>query len=475
MSIPKKIQELAELALRDRVLTRLERETIVNAALKEGVDINEINSFVDNALRERLKYFTKEELCDCPFCGAQIPLVSDTCLFCGRSLEHTEAHTVVPPTFTEQSAEAKIIQGENIRVEQERYNLRTCPDCGAPFPFISNICLSCGHVLHDQKDSDLNMKTLSDNLNRHISELRDIGSSSFLKLFASRFLFLSVLMLPLVVVAYYCFNKQPVFLIVGGVLVFVGLLMRFAFFVVKKQSDSYERALHYGTMYVRLVDTLYGRNPEAQRLLCTYTDEINRISSIRRRSNRQWIVSAVVCIAIPALAILFTTIFAKVNADAIANAKIQADAAEYARDSKLPINIPEIPEIAAFSKVLQPYPSKEVRAVQEIELTFYPKDSDAELSYRILFRNVTFTCLTHYYGNFIACIQLLDSKRKPVSGLGVIRNAGIERWGEYYDFLPWADCYTLDFYSEQSSSSKELLLDIAERACYYSIILKKID
>ena len=111
MAISTNIKNLTDLALRDRVLTYKERQVIVEAALKEGTNIQEINAFLDDAYRERLKTYSKEQLKRCPHCGAQIPLVSDVCLFCGESLENTELQpnqTATPPTYVEGKA-AKII------------------------------------------------------------------------------------------------------------------------------------------------------------------------------------------------------------------------------------------------------------------------------------------------------------------------------------------------------------------------------
>ena len=44
MAIPQKIQQLTELALKDKVMTQVERQTIVNAALEIGVPQQEIDA-----------------------------------------------------------------------------------------------------------------------------------------------------------------------------------------------------------------------------------------------------------------------------------------------------------------------------------------------------------------------------------------------------------------------------------------------
>ena len=133
MSIPPKIANLTALALSDRILTYTERKTIVAAAVKEGVSEKEINQYLDDALSQRLKFYTKEELKSCPFCGAQIPLLSESCLFCGNELNNDNQLLHNPPPFIE-GTEAEIIRAENLRVAKENINLKTCPDCGAPYP-----------------------------------------------------------------------------------------------------------------------------------------------------------------------------------------------------------------------------------------------------------------------------------------------------------------------------------------------------
>ena len=52
MAISKKIAQLTALALKDRVLTYVERQTIVKAAMEEGITENEINEYLNKAIEE---------------------------------------------------------------------------------------------------------------------------------------------------------------------------------------------------------------------------------------------------------------------------------------------------------------------------------------------------------------------------------------------------------------------------------------
>ncbi|MBP5368081.1 MAG: hypothetical protein J6Z01_06505 [Bacteroidales bacterium] len=105
MAVSQHIIDLTNLALTDRVLTYKERETIVDTAIKEGLTSEEINQYLDNALTERLKSFTKEELKCCPACGAQIPLISDMCPYCGNYLQNINSQLVSPTTIVGDDAD----------------------------------------------------------------------------------------------------------------------------------------------------------------------------------------------------------------------------------------------------------------------------------------------------------------------------------------------------------------------------------
>ena len=50
MKITKKIKRLVDLALSDRVLTYVERQTIVKTAINSGISEKEINQYINNAL-----------------------------------------------------------------------------------------------------------------------------------------------------------------------------------------------------------------------------------------------------------------------------------------------------------------------------------------------------------------------------------------------------------------------------------------
>jgi len=87
MAIPKKIKQLTELALKDKVLTQVERQTIVKAALEMGVPEKEIDAYIRQATDERIRtIYSKEEMTHCPYCGALTPLISNQCLHCFRDL-----------------------------------------------------------------------------------------------------------------------------------------------------------------------------------------------------------------------------------------------------------------------------------------------------------------------------------------------------------------------------------------------------
>lgn len=300
MAISKKILDLAHLALSDRVLTYTERQTIAKAAMEEGTPEVEINAVLDNMLTQRLKSFTKEELRNCPHCGAQIPLISDTCLFCGGSLQNTDTATV-PPTPTITGAEAEIIQHENIATAAEHRNIKHCPDCGAPFPLVSNICTQCGHVLHEQQDSELNVKNLIANIQQSIDELRQTPQPTFGEVLSYRkhiFTFLvSLLLLAFsihLIRIGFADSDTKAFLWVPGLSLAFLLWAIISAFLQNKHTppatvadNKFFAALHRKEMYANQIATLYGNNDEAKAALyklTLLTDSIKRKRDKRMRS-----------------------------------------------------------------------------------------------------------------------------------------------------------------------------------------------
>ena len=289
MAITSQIKELVTLALSDRVLTYVERKTIVNAAIKEGISETEINQYLDNALHKRLQFYTKEELRSCPHCGAQIPLISDNCMFCGVTLEKDGNFKPIDIT----GDEADIIRAENLKTSSERTEIQTCPDCGAPFPLINHICTNCGHVLHEQRDNELNIKNLINNINESISTLKQQPKLKWRDVITD---FIPPLLFY-IFVAIWAFwiiydAQLTVWFVLMNVLGPVILFVTFALGLDTKspgvlEIENLTTELSKYEKFMRQLTILYGNNSEAKKLMQEYSSEIQRFSverSKRRRS-----------------------------------------------------------------------------------------------------------------------------------------------------------------------------------------------
>ena len=90
MAISNKVKKLVALALQDRIITHKERQVIVETAMQEGATFQEIDRYISDAVSERPKSYQKEQLTNCPKCGAPVPLIADECPHCGQSLYHEE-------------------------------------------------------------------------------------------------------------------------------------------------------------------------------------------------------------------------------------------------------------------------------------------------------------------------------------------------------------------------------------------------
>lgn len=282
MPISKHIAALAALALKDRVLTPTERQTIVNAALKEGMSEEEINQYLNAAIKERLKSYSKEDLTRCPICGGLTPLVSDNCLYCGSSLQKGSGVAAPPPYIS--SAEADIINQENKNTADEKRNIKVCPNCNAPYPLISNICGYCGHVLHEQQDSELNIRNLILSIQASIARLKSVPLPTFVDVMMFRaqiltlFAAIVLLTLSLTFASLAFLEWSALLMVVAVVLLF---LTKKEASPVAKADDAYYEALYTHEMFSRTVDTLYGENPEARQLLSSFAGEIKELEKCR--------------------------------------------------------------------------------------------------------------------------------------------------------------------------------------------------
>ncbi len=304
MAISSHIVNLTTLALKDRVLTYTERQIIMNAAMQEGVSEQEINAYIDSALEERLQSYTKEELGRCPGCGHGVPLIADTCPFCGRTLEKQTTQQApapnVPPPYIP-SAEAAIINQENQQTAAQKRDIKTCPDCGAPYPLVSNICPQCGHVLHEQQDSDLNIKNLIANIQQSIDELQKTPQPTVEDVLSHRkyiFTFLvSLLFLAFSILAMrsgFADTDRGMFFVIAGVSI-VLLIIAIIKALNKRDKPSpadiadnkFFTALHRKEMYANQIATLYGNDSEAQEALnrlAALTETVKKRRDKRMRS-----------------------------------------------------------------------------------------------------------------------------------------------------------------------------------------------
>ncbi|MBR4274089.1 MAG: zinc ribbon domain-containing protein [Bacteroidales bacterium] len=502
MSIPKKIIDLTTLALQDRVLTFKERETIAAEALKMGVSQDEIDAYLTDALNTRLQSYTKEELGSCPGCGHGVPLIADQCPYCGTMLQRDGNQVIVPPphpsSFNVSDEAAQIIQQENINTDQERH--KNCPKCGAPYPLVSNICGHCGYVLHEQRDSEFNINTLLENMRTSIAEMKQTLRPSFwgvLKsqigtlclFFAAAFFIIGELFdntnmtmggccaLPLAIILLSAFNRGEEYK--GNTDGLIGWILWFLFGCkasktsIDEADEQYYKALHSLEQYQRQIDTIYGKDAEARRLLDDYAVEIGGYKKMRNRSRNMIAVLFVAVMAIPFVALAIWT--------------PETVAEKYVSNHSL---YPDVYQATDFSKdiSLKFYKDKEGKCLA----TYFNVDDKAEIRLGVLHDN-----------------YLLEPENKDVrfqlrvSGVHlrstgkifehpdscILQGALMSADGDIvgHEFFPFksfisnsdynyrtvigkgkGDVY-LDFYAKKGSTSAQRLKEVADSASYFLI------
>lgn len=465
-----KIQKLTALALSDRVLTDLERKTIVNKAVELGISSEEINQYLDEQLNLRLKYYTKVDLRDCPYCGAQIPLISNECMYCGKPLEHIDNRP--PQPIRIKSEEADIIRSENQRMETKRHGIKHCPDCGAPFPLISNICQSCGHVLHERDENKFNIKNLLTKIEESILTATLAQKPSANGIISDYLdIFIMIISLFTLYLGYNFNDNILISLSIFGcsqfVLVFIANIGAQKSTIITSNEEYYKAQYSY-EMYSRQVKTLYGDDPEAKPLLNRFAVIINKLKEDRRK-NRSLIVRNMIKILMVVFGIIIT--FCVV------------DYGQQQSEKKKWRISPAVEEVYDKTKRLSPYPTgigvvyqlePYLFVNQETEL-YFVRSSQEHSTYRWKIQRIelgTYPNIDYdsLFMNNTLSIMLLDRNLRKIDEFG--DNVGIHNF-EYANHKKSKNkrIYFADFWSEKTLSNGSDLERIANNARYYTIKL----
>lgn len=303
MAISQNIISLTELALKDRVLTPVEKTTIINAAVAEGTSEEEVTQYINTALKHRLEsHYSKDELKRCPSCGAQVPLIADKCLFCMQDLP---VDAPKPPPYVKiTSEEAAVINLENDFTAMQQRDIDKCPNCGADFPLISNVCPYCHHVLREQADSQTHINNLIHNINQSIQQLRNVPKPTFIEVVQFRIQLIMFVVAAVLLVEAVAQSSATL----AGWSAMCLCVSIVALLVTKKENspvanadNAYYNALYTQEMYSRTIDTLYGEDTEARNLLKSYDTEIATLKKSRDENRKKIAVTFLVIIAVAAL------------------------------------------------------------------------------------------------------------------------------------------------------------------------------
>ncbi|MBR4625571.1 MAG: zinc ribbon domain-containing protein [Alphaproteobacteria bacterium] len=471
------IEKLTALALSDGVITDLERGIIEYKASLLGVSSTQIKHYLEAQLEMRLKSYTKVDLRDCPFCGAQIPLVSDECLYCGKSLEHIEDSLVMPTEI--EGREASIIRSENMRMDTQRHNIKNCPDCGTPFPLLSNICPSCGHVLHELNDSPLNINNLLTKISKSIYKIDHAPQPKVHQILGYWIYYIILIISILSFISGIVLHSE-----LGKLISLIGFgigLVSIIFGTSKTVRDSktpsqvadkeYYKARHTYEMYVRQVASLYGDSREAKPLLTKFADSIKQIQKVRYH-NRITVTSIIGIIAISIIGIL-SYFNSQKEFDKYIN-----EPSIYDSTWTMPSNAQSV---LSISKRLKPYPSE--NGVEERLNGMLCANKGADLTFVLNNDNVSYrwkinklellpsdSCgIKKELINRTITIHLLDSNYRQISTLAECIVSTHDNCNYHTVMDKGNGHYFVDFWSKYPTNTEDVIDFITERATYYTI------
>ncbi|MCQ2250313.1 MAG: zinc ribbon domain-containing protein [Bacteroidales bacterium] len=287
MEIPAQIKELVDLALKDAIITPLERQTIVNEAIDCGIRESEINKYINQKLDEKLSKRSKDQLKACPKCGAQIPLLADNCPYCGH--EYSKAD-ISDKKQTADSHAAAIIESENQRIEDEKQNLEHCPNCGHPYPLISNICPACKHVLHHNEENELNIQRLIDKIKDGANRIKKVEGPSIGNILLFRGCATSLFVIA-VMILYFTKFPSGYLLTLAAIAAPFGLICLFFDNSQNNPVDRFNRAYNKFLSEIKVaynhINNFYGDHQEAYSLLDDTSKMLHQLNEQREQEIRK--------------------------------------------------------------------------------------------------------------------------------------------------------------------------------------------
>ncbi len=346
--ISKNLVDLVDLALTDAVLTQKEREVLVNAAAKEGISEQEINLYINNQLDKRLKQKSKADLKACPHCGAQIPLLAECCPYC--HYEYQEYHSRRSLDEIE-SYDANLIRAENAKTYNERENIGNCPNCGHPYPLISNICPACSHVLHYGDENKKNIERLTGKIFIRINELNLLPKVSIFHIIKYRhpeYCFVALATCTIALALNPNFGEYGTVPVLDLILLMMGLFFFAPAFIF---PFNQEKAAHFGFAYPftrgespigirnkavaqckadlqsleNQIDTIYGADKECKAMLENLKKQSNKALANSRTKTMGIVFKNLLILGLMALLTVSALSSSEVRLDHLANFKFDSE------------------------------------------------------------------------------------------------------------------------------------------------------
>jgi len=284
MAISQRLKDIVALALKDATITPREKEIIINEATKDNIGQDEITDYLQAQLSEAISHKDKYQLKSCPNCGAHIPLISEYCPYCDYQYKNNETEDSKLIDYGIQLAIEIENKDTGKKHDAELDKQTTCIKCGAQRKSISNVCPHCGNIYYYSKSDNRNIQNFLDKTCEAMTKFFNIKKISLGNVVKFRIIHsLSLLLvIPLSII-------HPV----------LGIAALILWYLIPSPTEKYLEARQEAESEIdkalRMMKFFYEDDSEARKLISEYRNQIKQENT--RRNTTAYYVATIIILA----------------------------------------------------------------------------------------------------------------------------------------------------------------------------------